>query len=43
MKNTLYIMDGPFTPCLESGTLHVLEVTNDDRGIMDTLIIMLEN
>ena len=43
MKNILHIMDGSFTPCLESGTSHVLQVTNDDRGIIDAVVIMLES
>ena len=35
-------MDDPCSPCLESGMLNVLQVTDDNRVVLDTLLIMLE-
>ena len=30
-------------PCLQSGTLNVLQVTDDERVVLDTLLILLES
>ena len=36
------INDDQCPPCLQSGTLNVLQVTDDDGGVLDTLLIILE-
>ena len=42
VRNSYEVKDYPYPTCLHSGTLNVLQVTDDDRMVLDTLIIMLE-
>ena len=41
-QNNHEVKDDPCPPCLWSGTINILQVTDDDKGVLDTLLIMLE-